>query len=38
MNRFTGDIIKAIKNGSISDEEAEILLKKKNRARYRYMK
>ena len=28
MNRFTGDIIKAIKNGSISDEEAEILLKK----------
>ena len=28
MNRFTGDIIKAIKNGSISDEEAELLLKK----------
>ncbi len=28
MNNYTGNIIQAIKNGSISDEEAELLLKK----------
>ena len=28
MNNYTNDIIQKIKNGSISDEEAELLLKK----------